>query len=428
MAAAGETVVIGAVYESSSATGVNGDQTDGSAPFAGAVYVFARNGTAWSQQAYLKASNTTADDNFGVSVAVAGDTVVVGAEREDSNATGVNGNGFNTLASHSGAAYVFVRSGTVWSHQAFLKASNTGASDAFGASVAVAGDTIVVGARQEDSNATGVNHPTGQSNESASGSGAAYVFVRNGTAWSQQAYLKASNTADYQAFGTAVATSGDTVIVGAPVESNSGAAYVFTRGGGVWSQQAYLKASNTGAGDSFGWALAVSGGTLVVGAFSEDSNARGVNGNQADNSAPDSGAAYVFNLQSHVTLAAWRVMWFSSPANSGAGADTADPDHDGLVNLMEFATGSEPLTRRPLPDALTYNGGLLEFTYPRLKAAHAEMSFIVEWSDSLAENSWSTAGASETILSDNGTVQQVKITLPGTAEGKRFVRLRVVIY
>jgi hypothetical protein len=310
VAASGDTVVVGANQEDSSATGVNGDQADNSAFHAGAAYVFVRSGGVWSQQAYLKASNTGADDVFGESVAVSGDTVVVGARLEDSNATGVNGNQADNIPGASGAAYVFVRdAGGVWSQQAYLKASNTGANDQFGVSVAVSGDTVVVGAHREGSSATGVNGSPGLNTEG--NSGAAYVFVRVGGVWSQHAYLKASNTGAQDEFGESVAVSGDTVVVGAAGERssatgvdgnqadnsalNSGAAYVFVRdAGGVWSQQAYLKASNTGVSDHFGKSVAVSGDTVVVGATSEDSNATGVNGDQADNSTADSGAAYVF--------------------------------------------------------------------------------------------------------------------------------------
>ncbi|MCC7130582.1 MAG: FG-GAP repeat protein, partial [Anaerolineae bacterium] len=106
---------------------------------------------------YLKASNTDADDGFGYSVAISGDTLVVGAPGEDSSATGVNGNGGDNSAASAGAAYVFGRSGGVWSQQAYLKASNTGAYDQFGWGVAISGDTVVVGASGEDSSATGVN-------------------------------------------------------------------------------------------------------------------------------------------------------------------------------------------------------------------------------------------------------------------------------
>jgi len=303
-------VVVGSVQEASNATGVNGNQADNSATNSGAAYVFVRIGGVWSQQAYLKASNTGASDRFGISVAVSGDTVVVGAVDEDSSATGVNGNQADNSAAQSGAAYVFVRVGGVWSQQAYLKASNTEAFDQFGWSVAVSGDTVVVGAYQEDSNATGVNG--NQADNSANGSGAAYVFVRIGGVWIQQAYLKASNTGAGDRFGFSVTVSGDTVVIGAQDEDSnaigvngnqadnsaaqSGAAYVFVRAGGVWSQEAYLKASNTGAGDQFGWSVAVSGDTLVVGAYQEDSSATGVDGNGADNSAGDTGAAYVFDL------------------------------------------------------------------------------------------------------------------------------------
>ena len=310
VAISGDTIVVGAWGESSAATGVNGDQSDNSAWRSGAAYVFERSGVSWSQQAYLKASNTEMDDSFGVSVAISGDTIVVGARQEDSAATGVNGDQSDNSAKWSGAAYVFERSGVSWSQQAYLKASNTDASDFFG-SVAISGDTIVVGAWGEPSAATGVNGD--QSDNSAKSSGAAYVFERSGVSWSQQAYLKASNTEAEDSFGSNVAISGDTIVVGAWREESaatgvngdqsdnsglrSGAAYVFERSGGAWSQQAYLKASNTDAqlgGDFFGSNVAISGDTIVVGAWGESSAATGVNGDQSDNSALWSGAAYVF--------------------------------------------------------------------------------------------------------------------------------------
>ena len=219
VAISGQTVVVAAHFEDSNATGVNGDGSDNSAANSGAAYVFVRSGTNWSQQAYLKASNTEAGDEFGVSAVVSGDTVVVAAPHEGSNATGVNGNQTNNNAANSGAVYVFVRSGTNWSQQAYLKASNTGAGDNFGEPVDVSGDTVVVGAESEASNATGVNG--NQSNNNAANSGAAYVFVRNGTNWSQHAYLKASNTGANDVFGNSVAVSGDTVVVGAAFEDSN---------------------------------------------------------------------------------------------------------------------------------------------------------------------------------------------------------------
>lgn len=308
VALSGDTMVIGANQEDSNAVGVNGNQISNSASNSGAAYVFVRNGTNWIQQAYLKASNAGAGDNFGQAVAVSGDTIVVGAWRKDSSATGENGNQNDNSVVNSGAAYVFVRNGTSWSQQAYLKASNSGMNDWFGWSVAVLGDTLVVGAPGEASSAFGVNG--NQSDNGAVSAGAAYVFVRNGIAWSQQAYLKASNTGTSDEFGYKVALLGDTVVVGAPEEDSAatgisgngadnsavgaGAAYIYVRSGTNWSQQAYLKASNSGAGDNFGGAVGVSGDTVVVGAYWEDSSATVVNGNQNDESATDSGAAYVF--------------------------------------------------------------------------------------------------------------------------------------
>ncbi|MBK8432933.1 MAG: FG-GAP repeat protein [Chloroflexi bacterium] len=131
------TVVVGANEENSNATGVNGNQADNSANNSGAAYIFTRSGGVWSQQAYLKASNTEADDLFGSATAISGDTVIVGAYQEDSNSTGIDGDQEDNSANDSGSAYVFTRTGGVWPQQAYLKASNTGQQDFFGWSVAV---------------------------------------------------------------------------------------------------------------------------------------------------------------------------------------------------------------------------------------------------------------------------------------------------
>lgn len=305
---AGDTLAVGARGEDSSATGLDGNQTDNGTNYSGAVYIFTRSGTTWSQQAYLKASNTGPNDGFGQSVSLAGDTLAVGAFQESSSAPGVNGNQADNNAMFSGAVYVFTRSGTTWAQQAYLKASNTGASDQFGYSVSLAGDTLAVGAHGEDSDATGLNG--NQSNNNAMSSGAVYVFARSGTTWSQQAYLKASNTGTGDQFGFSVSLAGDTLAVGAPGESSSsmgangsqrddsvpesGAVYLFTRTSTAWSQQTYLKASNTGPRDGFGWSVSLAGDLLAVGAYQEASSTNGVNGDQSNDDVARAGAAYVF--------------------------------------------------------------------------------------------------------------------------------------
>lgn len=329
VALSGDTLAVGAHLEASAATGVNGNQADNAAASSGAVYVFVRTGTTWTQQAYIKASNTGVGDNFGSSVALSGDTLAVGAHLEDSAATGVNGNQADSTAAQSGAVYVFVRTGTTWKQQAYIKASNTEASDYFGYSVALSGDTLAVAAYLEDSAATGING--NQIDNTMIDAGAVYVFIRNGVTWTQQAYIKASNTGMSDYFGRSVALSGDTLAVGAYLEdsaatgingnqadnvaTNSGAVYVFFRNGATWTQQAYVKASNTGASDYFGISVALSGDTLAVGAYLEDSAATGINGNQADNTAGDSGAAYVFVRTGTI----WAQQAYIKASNTGLG-------------------------------------------------------------------------------------------------------------
>jgi trimeric autotransporter adhesin len=310
VALSGGTLAVGAIGETSSATGVDGDQTNRGASRSGAVYVFQRFGPTWTQQAYIKASNTGQEDLFGSAVALSNDTLAVGAVSEGSSATGINGDQFNNDAPSSGAVYVFVRTGGSWSQQAYIKGMNTGPGRGFGFGneLAITGDTLAVGASRDSSAATGVNgDPT---DNGSAGSGAVYVFQRTASAWSQQAYIKASNTGRSDLFGTSIALQGDILAVGATQEASgatgvggdqtndgaprAGAAYVFRRTGTTWTQHAYLKASNTDGGDTFGSSIAVSEHALIVGATHESSGATGIDGDQQNNGAPDSGAIYVF--------------------------------------------------------------------------------------------------------------------------------------
>jgi K319-like protein/FG-GAP repeat protein len=314
----GDTLAVGAV-DPSCATGVNGNQTDRSCFNAGAVYVFTRTaGGTWSQQAYLKASNTDAGDFFGLSVSLSGDTLAVAAPQESSCATGVNGNQADNGCVSAGAVYVFTRSGTTWTQQAYIKASNTNFHDIFGWSVSLSGNTLVVGAPNEQSCAIGINgnQLDNGCGDQGNGAGAAYVFTRSENVWTQQAYVKASNTRIGHSFGVHVSLDGDTLAVGAATEDScatgingdqsstgcrdAGAVYVYTRTAGVWTQQAYIKASNTnlgnpfGQGDAFGLSVALNGDTLIVAAPGEGSCATGINGDQFDNGCSQAGAVYIF--------------------------------------------------------------------------------------------------------------------------------------
>ncbi len=305
----GNLLAVGATGEASSAKGINGNQQDTSMEAAGAVYVFARSGAAWMQQAYVKASNTGGPDvgyQFGYSVALSSDggTLAVGSTSEPSAATGINGNQADTSAPEAGAVYVFTHTGSNWEQQAYVKPWNTTTRGVlFGYSVGLSadGNTLAVGTYDEEG-----------------GKGAVYAFTRNGDKWSQQARLQASNAERGDSLGCSIAISddGNTIVAGAfdedailsgiqppnagahdePDDTSTGAAYVFVRSGGKWSQQAYMKAFNTRPNDQFGWALAISrdGNTIAVGSHLEDSAAKGINGDQADFSAEDSGAVYIY--------------------------------------------------------------------------------------------------------------------------------------
>ena len=315
----GATLAVGAISEDSRAAGINGNQADNSATSAGAVYVFTRDGNAWAQQAYVKAANPDAADMFGYSVSLSadGNTLAAGSYDEGGSPRQVNGTPDN-MRRGAGAVYVFTRSGGAWAQQAYIHASNAEAGDSFGVNVVLSddGNTLLASSLDEDCLGTGVN-PQGCDNDRAAdrSAGAAYVFVRMGSTWSEQAFLKASNSGANDWFGSRSALSGDgnTAALGASLEdssgrgingkqdddaaSESGAVYFFTRAGSTWSQQAYVKSATAEAFDEFGGAVALSrdGRTMIVTAHGEDGGSRGVGGNQGDNSANESGAAFVFS-------------------------------------------------------------------------------------------------------------------------------------
>jgi len=323
----GNTLAVGAPLESSSAKGINGKQSDDSAFSSGAVYVYARNGNAWSQQAYVKASNSGENDQFGYAVALSadGNTLAVSAVYEDSGATGIDGNQADNSVAQSGAVYVFTRTRSIWTQQAYIKASNSGEredGDTFGFTVALSGDgnTLAVGAPSEDGAAKEING--NQADNSASGAGAAYVFVRSGTTWAQQAYVKSPSASANALFGYSVSldNSGNTLAAGAfDEDGGKGALYVFTRSGVAWSHQARLQASNAERQDSMGTWVAISddGNTALAGALDEDSMLTGVNpGNLGGNdqaSDTSAGAAYVFVR----TGGSWTQQAFIKASNSG---------------------------------------------------------------------------------------------------------------
>jgi hypothetical protein len=224
----------------------------------GSAYIFKWNGASWVQQAKLIASDGAGVDWFGCSVSISSDYAVVGADGDDDK------------GSNSGSAYIFNRSGETWSQQQKLIASDGAASDVFGNSVSISVDFAIVGAYQDD--------------DKGSNSGSAYIFKRDGTSWSQQAKMTASDGAADDYFGYSVSISGDLAIIGATqyFTSGTGKAYIFKRDGTNWSEQAKMTASDGTTGDSFGWSVSISGDLAIVGAPSDD--------DQGDYS----GSAYIF--------------------------------------------------------------------------------------------------------------------------------------
>ena len=322
LAISDNTMAVGAFNEYSNQSSITNGTTassDNSFSNSGAVYVYNRNSGTWVQEAYIKASNAGANDLFGHTLDLDGDTLVVGADDEDSNQTTItNGPTASTddSASNSGAVYVFSRTGGTWAQTAYIK-SPTGDSDEYGRRIAFKGDTLIVGAYRDDSSQDYVTNGTGAPVDSgADSSGAAYVYRRYSGTWVQEAYLKSSNLTSFDFFGGQVATDGNIVAAGsnsddsnqtfvtngndAPENNSafdSGAVFLFEKSGGSWQQTAFLKASNSQIQDRFGDHMAVDGDLVVVGAPYEDSNQTTVtngNGSSSDNTNTDSGAAYVF--------------------------------------------------------------------------------------------------------------------------------------
>lgn len=346
---------------SSSTSSYNGGSGSGS------VHIFIRREDGWMQQAFLKNSNAQQGDAFGASIAfsIDGNTLVVGAIGEDSQAKGVNGNQadnscyyqdkeglyildlgcedafYQTYGLNNGAAYVFTRSNAVWTQEAYLKPATTFFTTLFGSSVDISGDgnTLVVGAKGDTTDTVNTSDPKNidkakvQEVAKQLGSGSAYVFARTGTTWAQEAYLKPSTITLAGEFGGDVSLSqdGKTLAVGSFREASnakgingdqgdasaerSGAVFVFTRNNSVWTQQSYVKASNTDKDDRFGLNVDLSGDgqTLAVGAHRESgrgyasatstSNQSSSSSasslpegalDQNDNSAEAAGAVYLF--------------------------------------------------------------------------------------------------------------------------------------
>lgn len=241
VAVSGDIVVVGAYAD------------DAPAVDSGSAYVFVREATGWVEETQLTASDGDIGDWFGLRVAASGDTALIGAALDDDDGT------------DSGSAYVYVRSGSTWSEQQKLHAPDAAAGDQFGRWVGLDGDSAIVCNYLDD-------------HSGLTDAGSAHIFVRNGTTWSWQAKLTASDPGENDQFARSVSISGDTAVIGAHRHdiggaTNAGAAYIFVRNGSNWSQQRKLTAPDFEMGDQFGGSIFVNGNTLVVGANKDDTAA-----------------------------------------------------------------------------------------------------------------------------------------------------------
>jgi MYXO-CTERM domain-containing protein len=266
----------------------------------GSAYVFVRSGGTWTEQAKLSASDGAVGDKFGYSVSISGNTALVGAAQDDDN------------GQDSGSAYVFVQSGGTWTEQVKLVASDGAAGDFFGFAVSLSGDTALVAAPNHDDNGTD--------------SGAAYVFVRSGGTWSEQAKLVASDGAASDRLGYSVSVSGDTALVGASGDDDngfeSGSAYVFVQSGGTWSGQAKLLASDGAANSYFGFSVSVEGDAALVGVPNRDDNGM------------DSGAAYVFDRSGGTWTEQAKLLASDGTANDQLGISVSLSGNTALLGAV----------------------------------------------------------------------------------------------
>lgn len=258
VALSGNTIIIGSPRDD-----VNGEDR-------GSVYAFIRDGAIWREHAKLTADDGADGDLFGISVAISGETILVGADLHDE------------VAPNAGAVYVYTRTGNRWSQQAKLTASDGGETDIFGVRVALSGDTALISARRDDDDIMGVD------------AGSAYIFVRSGTAWSQEQKLIAPDGAEDDRFGRSVALLGDRALIGAMHRDdkgeNSGSAYVFERNDKSWVYKDKLTAADGAANDVFGWSVAISRGLAIVGASRDDDN------------GSESGSAFIFDVHNESNM------------------------------------------------------------------------------------------------------------------------------
>ena len=299
-------------------------QNDDIAPNAGAAYIFERSNAIWLERAKIIANDAKAGDLFGNTVAISGETAVIGAP------------GVDDAGPEAGAAYVFGRSGDNWIQQAKLIGNDIGTFDQFGAAIAIHENTVIVGAYGKD--------------EGGVDTGAAYVFGRSGTSWIQQAKLTHQNAVPGDLFGFAVAVYGNNALIGAhgsdATGPDSGTAYIFTRNGGTWTQNTQLIPNDSGLGDEFGYAVDLTNGIAIIGAPKEDRN------------ETDMGTAYIFVETSEAWIQQAKLTSASTVAGDEFGSAVAIHEDTAIVGAWKddhpVLSGDDPTDQIDKGSAYTF--------------------------------------------------------------------------
>ncbi len=350
---------------------------------AGAVYLFERSGDAWAQIARLQAPVPGADDNFGASVAIDDDLLVVGAPGEDGSGTQVDPQ-VDENATNCGAAYVFRRIDGLFTPAHYLKpdAATVRRTSSFGAAVEVAGLVVAVGAPEE-----GTRLASGGALVAAQRAGAVYTFGFEGGQLRFGERLQAPDAAVAAEYGSALAAFGTRLAIGAPGANGlRGKAYLLRAGPTTASfdLEAELVAPNAEPLDGFGESIDLSKDRLVIGAPFEDSGAEGVGGDQLDNTKPNAGAAYMFELKGQLVLFEAYIKGTAVAGGEQFGRAVAlvkdtlcvGAPRDIGAALGEEVDGAIPVA--PIGSAFVYTrraGGLELGKVLRSQAAHAEADF-----------------------------------------------------
>ncbi|MBI2399053.1 MAG: hypothetical protein HYV17_14790 [Xanthomonadales bacterium] len=368
VAISGESFLAGAPFDDTVAGGN-----------AGTAGVFVRDAGIWTQQAQLSAGNGAAEHRFGWSVALSGSTALVAAPNADAPG-----------AAHAGVVYVFVRNGDAWTQQAQLTAGDAEEFAEFGASVALEADTAIVGSPLKDGSLPEYFRPD---------VGAVYVYERNGSNWVQQAKLTASDGETDDEFGNSVAISDGTILVGAwregsTITTREGSAYVFVRNGATWSQQAKLVAPDAEAGDALGWAVALSDNTALVSARTGGSPTN-----------PGTGSAYVFTRSG--------MMWAWQAELTADDVEVQDGFGRSVSVSGDIAMVGAPSARNPMADA---SGAV--YVFLRSGSNWSAPSRLV----SNAPISGESFGHSVSLAGDVALIGAPAYTFSGTGAAYLFVR------